>query len=242
MMKYLILGGVGLLGSTLLAGCGLSGNVATTLTGNGNHNISGPVQTSPNDNSSTSSTPPTTSTSRSSTTIVTAPSHNANTESSTSNPSATTNSMTFYGNHVVRSVGTQVYQALPTGFKAAGQNLTFSTTAYHRVEGFTGTLEGHPFVLDFYQNTQGLFVGIQYNQLPTYFGYGPAAGFDVLAFNKDTVVLGNMAQGTYMAINLLTGQQSAILSEATALNGYMKSTPPAHIFGLPGTNYPVTIP
>lgn len=164
-----------------------------------------------------------------------------------SSSSATT--LAFAGQHVVRYVGTQAPQAIPQGFKsAASQNLTFAPSTYHVVEGFSGTLGGHPFVLDFYQNTQpssaGLYMGIEYNQHPVYFGDGPAAGFDVLAFKQDSVVLGNMAQGTYMVMNLETGQQNlnAVNSEAGALDGYTKSTPPPRILGLPGTNYPVSIP
>lgn len=157
--------------------------------------------------------------------------------------------LAFAGQHVVRYIGTQAPPAIPQGFKSpASQNLTFAPSTYHVVEGFSGALGGHPFVLDFYLNTQpssaGLYMGIEYNQHPVYFGDGPAVGFDVLAFNQDAVVLGNMAQGTYMVMNLETGQQNlnAVNSEAVALDGYTKSTPPPQILGLPGTNYPVSIP
>lgn len=163
--------------------------------------------------------------------------------------STPSSALTFAGQHVVRYIGTQAPPAIPQGFKSpASQNLTFAASTYHVVEGFSGALGGHPFVLDFYQNTQpssaGLYMGIEYNQHPVYFGDGPAMGFDVLAFKQDSVVLGNMAQGTYMVMNLETGQQdlNAVNSEAVALDGYSKSTPPPRILGLPGTNYPVSIP
>lgn len=79
MMKPIVVGSMILLGSTLLAGCGLSGNMTATPTGNGNYNISGTVHTnntpSSATQSSTSSTPSTTSSStssRSSSTLHTA--------------------------------------------------------------------------------------------------------------------------------------------------------------------------
>ncbi len=75
----------------------------------------------------------------------------------------------FAGQLVQRYTGQQTPQTLPNGFVAssAQSHRTFSTQTYHRVEGFGGMLDGHPFVLDFYQDS-GLFVGASYNGHPIY--------------------------------------------------------------------------
>ncbi len=250
-MKPMTLLTAGLLGSVALAGCGAPYHASSTATSRGVSTVSSPghanrVPKAPSSSSAQKSviTPtrgPTSSVNPSSTF------RKSLSGKTTSTSSRTSHTLAFGGDHVVRYMGSQVPLALPAGFHASsGQHLIFSTAAYRPVEGFRGTLAGHSFVLDFYQNSQpssaGLYVGVQYNHHPVYFGYGPAAAFDVLAFNQDTVVLGNMDQGTYMVLNLITGQQNALASETAALNGYSAVTPPSHILGLPGTHYAVRIP
>ncbi len=69
MIKHLALGSVVLLGGTLLAGCGVSGHLSATPTGNGNYNVSGTVHTSGVSTSpSPSNTTPTSNTSGASST------------------------------------------------------------------------------------------------------------------------------------------------------------------------------
>lgn len=155
--------------------------------------------------------------------------------------------LVFAGTHVMRYDGAQVPRhVIPTGFHK--DRVVFSPVTYHPVEGFTGLLDGHPFVLDFYHNatpsSAGTYVGIRYDHHPVYFGYGPTVGFAILAFKQDAVVLGNMSSGNYMVLNLMTGQVSPSASEAenTALNGYSSLIPPTHILGLPGTDYSINIP
>ena len=46
MLKHLVVGSVILFGSSLLAGCGVNGNLTATPTGNGTYHISGTVHTS----------------------------------------------------------------------------------------------------------------------------------------------------------------------------------------------------
>ena len=150
----------------------------------------------------------------------------------------------FAGQEVQLDTAKHTPPAIPNGFQSPpGQQLTFSASRYHRVEGFTGRLHGHSFVLDFYQEPHvGLFVGVQYQGHPRYFGYGPSPVFRVINFTQNTVILGNSAAGTYMALNLLNGQQTTHPSQVVPLKGYSGLTGPAYILGLPGTHYPTTIP
>lgn len=162
----------------------------------------------------------------------------------TSQNSSTASTPAFAGQNVQREVGTQAPQAIPNGFHSpADQHLTFSNHTYHRVEGFVGTLNGHSFILDFYQDDPvGLFVGVQYNGQPVYFGTGAGSVFDVLNFTSNMVVLGSPAAGNYMALNLVTGQPLYQFSQVVPLKGYHGLTAPADILGLPNTQYPVAIP
>nr|WP_243148208.1 hypothetical protein [Sulfobacillus thermotolerans] len=151
----------------------------------------------------------------------------------------------FAGQQVQRYTGQQTPQALPNGFVAssAPSPHTFSSQTYHRVEGFTGILDSHPFVLDFYQDSPvGLFVGVSYNGHPVYFGPGPAPVFDVLNFTGTDVVLGTPSAGAYMALNLVTGHPIVSTRAVVALKGYSGLTAPSHILGLPTATYPVDIP
>lgn len=66
MMKSIVVGSIMLVGSAFLAGCGLSGNVTATPTGNGNYNISGTVHTNSTPNSATQSATPSTASSHAS--------------------------------------------------------------------------------------------------------------------------------------------------------------------------------
>ncbi|POB09706.1 hypothetical protein CO251_14490 [Sulfobacillus sp. hq2] len=70
-----------------------------------------------------------------------------------------------------------------------------------------------------------------------YFGPGPSPVFSVINFTGDEVVLGNPAAGSYMAINLMTGQRTVNLSAVLSLKGYPGIGLPSHILGLPGTHY-----
>ncbi len=150
----------------------------------------------------------------------------------------------FAGHNVQHDIGTETPQALPNGFQAPkDQHMTFSDHTDHRLEGFTGTLNGHPFILDFYEDYPvGDVVGVSYNSRPVYFGNGPAAVFDVLNFTGNTVVLGSPTVGAYMALNLVTGQSMVNPSQVVPLKGYQGLTAPSHILGLPGTHYPVGVP
>lgn len=82
MIKPIVIGSMILVGSAFLAGCGLSGNVTATPTGNGNYNISGTVHTN-----STSSSAPTSTGPSSSTTSPSATSSTFQTERVTIQPS-----------------------------------------------------------------------------------------------------------------------------------------------------------
>lgn len=144
-----------------------------------------------------------------------------------------------------RYVGKQTPQALPNGYTdgPAASHSTFSTTTYHRVEGFGGSLEGHRFTLDFYTDyPDGLFVGANYNGRPVYFGPGPAPVFDVLNFTGSDVVLGSPSAGAYMALNLVAGMPVFSVREVVPLKGYAGLGAPPHILGLPTTGDSVTIP
>jgi hypothetical protein len=161
-----------------------------------------------------------------------------------SSPSATT-TPPFAGTKVQRYTGPATPQALPNGYvdSSLPSPDTFSSHTYHRVEGFTGLLDGRPFVLDFYQHYPvGLFVGLSYNGHPVYFGSGPAPVFDVLNFTGPDVVLGMPSAGAYMALNVMTGHPLVSTRTVVALKGYSGLTAPAHILGLPAAIYPVDIP
>lgn len=151
----------------------------------------------------------------------------------------------FAGQEVQRYTGHHTPQALPNGYLASStpSHRTFSAQTDHRVEGFRGMLEGHPFVLDFYQDAPvGLFVGVSYNGHAVYFGPGPAPVFDVLNFTGTDVVLGTPSAGAYMALNLVSGHPIVSTREVVALKGYSGLTTPSHIPGLPTTAYSVAIP
>ncbi len=160
-----------------------------------------------------------------------------------SSSQAATSTPLFVGHQVQRYIGRQTPQALPNGFRSASSHDTFSAQVYHPVEGFGGLLDGHPFVLDFYQDSSvGIFVGASYNGQPTYFGPGPAPMFDVLNFTGTDVVLGMPSAGAYMALNLVTGHPIVSTREVVALKGYSGLTAPSHILGLPTTTYSIDIP
>lgn len=82
---------------------------------------------------------------------------------------------------MVKSAGSAVPTSLPNGYQStASPNLTYSSKDA-QIEGFSGILDGHPFVLAFYNNApEGLLVAVSYNHRPVYFGYGPSAVFSVL--------------------------------------------------------------
>jgi hypothetical protein len=131
--------------------------------------------------------------------------------------------------------GNQVVPAVAPGFTDSAQHLTFSPRQYAPVEGFSGQLQGHPFVLDFYQQSRiGLFVGVQYNHRTVYFGYGPSPVFYILNFTGNSVVLGNPAGGQYMAINLISGRQTVNPQDVVPMKGYRGLGLPNHVLGLSG--------
>ena len=128
MMKPMVLGSMILVGSTLLAGCGLSGNVTATPTGNGNYNISGTVHTS--------GTPSSTSTQGSSSpsqasTPTTTPASSSSTGSTHSTLSATT--ITVNG----RGVPTGEYLLAPGQWEPQAPGMVWS---YHKVSPVTTIL------------------------------------------------------------------------------------------------------
>lgn len=149
----------------------------------------------------------------------------------------------FSGRDVVKSSGSAVPTAIPSGYQSTvSPNLRYSATDIP-VTGFSGTLDGHPFVLAFYRDTpEGLLIGASYNGKPVYFGYGPSPVFSVLNFTGTDVVLGSPSAGTYQMINLVTGQQTGNVSVVDPLKGYSGLGLPSHILGLPGTNDSTTIP
>ena len=99
MIKQLALRSLVLVGSTLLAGCGVSGHLSATPTGNGNYNVSGTVHpsgvsTSPSP-SNTTPTSNTSGTSSTSTSSSTEPSQSSSVSSTASIPtSASTGAIT----------------------------------------------------------------------------------------------------------------------------------------------------
>lgn len=177
---------------------------------------------------------------------VVSPSASAPTASTLASPSGTPRSSAastadFAGHQIQRYVGHHIPSALPNGF--AAHHSTFSTQTYHPVEGFTGTLKGHSFALEFYEKASvGLFVGLRYHGQPVYFGPGPDPVFDVLNFTGADVVLGTPSAGAYMALNLVTGHAITNPQQVVPLKGYAGLTAPDHVLGLPGTTYPVTVP
>ncbi len=157
---------------------------------------------------------------------------------------ATFGTPNFAGRNVQRTTGGSVPRAIPNGYQSTiSPNLTFSSNTYTPTQGFSGTLAGHPFVLDFYQDyPQGLAVGVSYDNKPVYFGYGPSPVFSVINFTGNEVVIGNPASGSYMALNLTTGQQTTNPSVINSLKGYTGLGLPSHVLGLPGTDYSSAIP
>lgn len=146
----------------------------------------------------------------------------------------------FAGTSVRFLTGAATVPAVTAGYRNARQNLTFTAATYRPVEGFTGQLHGHPFVLDIYQDYPvGLFVGVRYNHRTVYFGYGPSPVFGVLNFTGNWVVLGSPPSGQYMAINLITGRRS---SDAVTLKGYRGLRAPQYVGGLAGLQVPSRVP
>ncbi|WP_242968629.1 hypothetical protein [Sulfobacillus sp. hq2] len=152
---------------------------------------------------------------------------------------ATFSTPEFAGVHVRRLTGTQIVPAIAQGYQSpTDKAMVFSSKAFVPLEGFSGYLDGHSFVFDIYQNyPNGLVLGASYHHVPVYFGPGPSPVFSVINFTGDEVVLGNPAAGSYMAINLMTGQRTVNLSAVLSLKGYPGIGLPSHILGLPGTHY-----
>jgi len=133
--------------------------------------------------------------------------------------------------------------AVPAGFTNAAQQLTFNSAKYTPVEGLSGQLNGHPFVLDFYQRARvGLFVGVRYNYHTVYFGYGPSPVFYLLNFTGNSVVLGSPSAGQYMAINLTNGRQTVNPQDVVPMKGYRGLGVPSHVLGLGGQPISPLIP
>ncbi len=140
-----------------------------------------------------------------------------------------------------RYVGSPIPSALSPGFVA--NHLTFSPRTYPSVEGFSGILRGHPFILDIcHEAAVGLFVGLRYNGQPVYFAAGPAPVFDVLNFTGTDVVFGTPSAGAYMALNLITGHPIVNLKQVVPLKGYTGLMAPDHSLGVPITNWAATVP
>ncbi|WP_242939527.1 hypothetical protein [Sulfobacillus thermosulfidooxidans] len=149
----------------------------------------------------------------------------------------------FSGTITQRVVGSQGPQAVPNGFVSSPpSHVVFSPSHFTLVESFTGLLKTHPFVLDFYQNSAGLFVGINYNHHPVFFGPGPAPVFNVLNFTGSWVVLGTPSAAAYEAINLTSGRTIVNPEQAALLKGYTGLGLPSHILGLSHEEFPVSIP
>ena len=133
--------------------------------------------------------------------------------------------------------------AVPSGFTDAAQHLTFNPAKYTPVEGLSGQLNGHPFVLDFYQQARvGLFVGVRYNHHTVYFGYGPSPVFSMLNFTGNSVVLGSPSAGQYMAINLINGRQTVKPQDVVSMKSYRGLGVPNHVLGLSGQPISPLIP
>jgi hypothetical protein len=149
----------------------------------------------------------------------------------------------FSGTILKRVVGANGPQAIPDGFTSAPpSHLTFAPSQYPLVESFSGRLQEHPFILDFYQNANGMFVGVSYNHHPVFFGPGPVPTLNILNFTGDWVVLGTPSAGAYEAINLKSGHTIINPEQAAQLKGYHGLGLPAHILGLPQKDLPVRIP
>lgn len=145
----------------------------------------------------------------------------------------------FAGTQVQFYRGSLTPSAVPNGYHApSGQTLTFSSQTFKPIEGFSGILDGRPFVVDFYKDPQGQSVAVNYNHQPVYFGYGPSPVFRVLNFTGQDVVLGNATAGTYLAINITTGFRIMNNSAAISLKGFTGNNAPSHVLGLNGTRYP----
>ena len=169
---------------------------------------------------------------------------NNSTAPTTSNTVETpTNVAEFSGSDVKLLKGQHTPVAISKGYKGAQPNMTFSNQKFLPIEGFTGTLHGKKFVLDFYSNQpNGIVIGVRYNNKPVYFGFGPSPMFDVLNFTGDNVVLGSPSAGAYMTMNLVTGKVDTNTSQVVSMKGYSGITPPKYVLGLSNTKYPITIP
>ena len=131
--------------------------------------------------------------------------------------------------------------AVANGDPVAGGYGRFSSKEFRPVEGFTGILHGHPFVLDFYKRyPDGLYVGIRYDRRTVYFGAGPAPLFDVLNFTGNWVVLGTPTLGAYEGYNLVTG--APFPGHSAPLKGYPGLGTPRRVLGLPGLTVSPVIP
>ena len=147
------------------------------------------------------------------------------------------NTPPFAGTSVRFLTGAHVPPAVAPGYHG------FSSKDFRPVEGFTGILHGHPFVLEFYARAlHGLYVGIRYNARTVYFGTGPAPAFDVLNFTGNWVVLGTPSAGAYIVYNLVTGRLLVATARIAALKGYRGLGTPRRVLGLPGLDVSPNIP
>lgn len=149
----------------------------------------------------------------------------------------------FAGSQVQFHTNGSIPPAIPAGFSRSRSSPSFSARTYHLVEGFTGTLAGHPFILDIYADpSRGLFIGLNYNHRPLRFGPGPSPVFDVLNFTGDWLVVGSPSAGAYEALNLVTGRALYRARQVVPLKGYRGLAAPQHVLGLAGIQAPVAIP
>lgn len=158
-------------------------------------------------------------------------------------PSTAGQTPPFAGTQVKFYRGVSTPAAVPAGYAGTNLAAAFSPSVYHRVEGFSGTLAGHPFVVDIYSGyPSGLFVGVSYNHQPVLFAAGPAPVFDILNFTGDWMVLGSPSAGAYEAINLTNGHTLTQASQVVPLKGYEGLAPPTNILGLPGIQQSAAVP
>ncbi|CAB1128943.1 protein of unknown function [Candidatus Hydrogenisulfobacillus filiaventi] len=141
-------------------------------------------------------------------------------------------------------VGPRGPQALPNGFVSSPpSHVIFSSSRFPLAESFSGRLAGHPFILDFYRNSQGGFIGVRYNSRPVYFGPGPVPTLSILNFTGPWVVVGTPSAVAYEAINPTSGSTINNPQQAARMKRYRGLGEPSHILGLPANNrWPVTIP
>jgi len=145
----------------------------------------------------------------------------------------------FEGNHLKIRHGSYLPPAVFNDYQNVEEGLIFSSK-YVALEAISGQIHGYKFVLEVYEKScQGLFIGVRYDHHTVYFGYGPSAWFQLLAFTGEAVLLGNPSSGMYMRIDLATG------SESTENGGVFKNQPmlfpPNRILGLPGLRIPSQI-